>query len=401
MVWSHNHSAHFITNNPPSGQTPIPPAEKALIQALTASGTAKTDRRAVWELLRAAIPGSALSLRQVSNVIDNTKRARHQALSSMGGDVAFLLSWLAEEKNKDARLIYHFQVHQQTGVLQRLFVSSAPMIDALQQFGDVVIADVAQGRNVYNMPLNLFSVVDGAGRTRNVAYVVQDREDQESHEWVLTHLLATYGNQPRIIVSDQDAGFSSAVQSILPSSHHILCIWHIWQNITKNVKPKLRGKWPKFAEVFWCVYKAPSPAAFEKRWTAFLQMFPSAEPYLGANQYHTRKSWAAAWVRTKFTVNVRTTGRVESENGVNKLLGGRKTTLTDLFKRLLCRADDQLEHSTQACKSLHKKASPAERLFQPVVDLMREYCHIGATRHAFKEMEEGVTCEVTDIPVRA
>jgi hypothetical protein len=40
---------------------------------------------------------------------------------------------------------------------------------------------------------------------------------------------------------------------------------------------------------------------------------------------------------------VRTTGRVESENAVNKLLGDTKTGLCDLVKKLLRRAEEQVE----------------------------------------------------------
>ncbi|CAD6966659.1 unnamed protein product, partial [Tilletia laevis] len=93
---------------------------------------------------------------------------------------------------------------------QSLFVSSPEMIETLQRFGDVVIADVAQGRNMYQMPLNVFCVVDGAGRTRNVAYVVQDRQDHDAHQWARQQLVSASGSKPSVIMSDQDAAFMSA-----------------------------------------------------------------------------------------------------------------------------------------------------------------------------------------------
>ncbi|CAD6885230.1 unnamed protein product, partial [Tilletia caries] len=97
---------------------------------------------------------------------------------------------------------------------QSLFVSSPEMIETLQRFGDVVIADVAQGRNMYQMPLNVFCVVDGAGRTRNVAYVVQDRQDHDAHQWARQQLVSASGSKPSVIMSDQDAAFMSASQGI-------------------------------------------------------------------------------------------------------------------------------------------------------------------------------------------
>ncbi|CAD6911462.1 unnamed protein product [Tilletia controversa] len=277
-----------------------------------------------------------------------------------------------------------------TGALQRLFMSSPVMIDALGQFGDVLIADVAQGRNVYNMPLNVFSVIDGCGKTRNIGYAVQDREDHASHAWVLHALLRTTGKKPSVIISDQDAAFISAVREVLPTSHHVLCLYHLWQNIVKQLKGKLRGQWVSFAQSFWRVYKAPSPNAFEARWRDLLESYPRARTYLETYQYKNRRSWAAAWVRTRFTADTRTTGRVESENGLSKLLSDRKSTLSDLFSRLLLRAEDQMAKSIKVSAYLHKKPTPTEVLFQVVIDTCRDQCHVWAVRRIVGEMEEGV-----------
>ncbi|CAD6920114.1 unnamed protein product, partial [Tilletia controversa] len=164
------------------------------------------------------------------------------------------------------------------------------MIETLQRFGDVVIADVAQGRNMYQMPLNVFCVVDGAGRTRNVAYVVQDRQDHDAHQWALQQLVSASGSKPSVIMSDQDAAFMSA--------------------------------------------------------------------------YPNRRSWAAAWTRTQFTANTRTTGRVESENGVNKMLSSRKTTLMELFPRLLQRAAQQGDSGDGNSSFLSRNADAVEDYFQ-------------------------------------
>ncbi|CAD6917980.1 unnamed protein product [Tilletia controversa] len=108
------------------------------------------------------------------------------------------------------------------------------MIETLQRFGDVVIADVAQGRNMYQMPLNVFCVVDGAGRTRNVAYVVQDRQDHDAHQWALQQLVSASGSKPSVIMSDQDAAFMSAVRKVCPDANYLLCLWHLWKNSPRD-----------------------------------------------------------------------------------------------------------------------------------------------------------------------
>ncbi|CAD6945596.1 unnamed protein product [Tilletia controversa] len=387
--WNHNHAPHFdpSTTDPDANKTTE--AERTIVAAL-ASGSARLDRAAIRDVLRSVVPGSKMTTIQITNVVTAERKKRRETLNTYGGDVASLLSWLAKEKVKDARFTYSFHCHPQTGALQRLFMSSPVMIDALGQFGDVLIADVAQGRNVYNMPLNVFSVIDGCGKTRNIGYAVQDREDHASHAWVLHALLRTTGKKPSVIISDQDAAFISAVREVLPTSHHVLCLYHLWQNIVKQLKGKLRGQWVSFPQSFWRVYKAPSPNAFEARWRDLLESYPRARTYLETYQYKNRRSWAAAWVRTRFTADTRTTGRVDSENGLSKLLSDRKSTLSDLFSRLLLRAEDQMAKSIKVSAYLHKKPTPTEVLFQVVIDTCRDQCHVWAVRRIVGEMEEGV-----------
>ncbi|KAE8183466.1 hypothetical protein CF328_g8176 [Tilletia controversa] len=264
------------------------------------------------------------------------------------------------------------------------------MIETLQRFGDVVIADVAQGRNMYQMPLNVFCVVDGAGRTRNVAYVVQDRQDHDAHQWALQQLVSASGSKPSVIMSDQDAAFMSAVRKVCPDANHLLCLWHLWKNVRRNLVSKLRDQWSQFCQRFWLVYRAPSPKAFETRWNEMLRIFPRTRPYLETFQYPNRRSWAAAWTRTQFTANTRTTGRVESENGVNKMLSSRKTTLMELFPRLLQRAAQQGDSGDGNSSFLSRNADAVEDYFQEAVDAVRAQCTIWPRRQIHEQMSQAM-----------
>jgi hypothetical protein len=69
--------------------------------------------------------------------------------------------------------------------------------------------------------------------------------------------------------------------------------------------------------------------------------YPATAAYLNEELYPCRQKWAWAWVSNVFTAGVRTNGRVESENHVNKALGGPKKTLLQLFNNLNERTDGQ------------------------------------------------------------
>ncbi|KAE8224935.1 hypothetical protein CF319_g2242 [Tilletia indica] len=391
--WNHNHDPDpDIQAKRKAQKTRKRPTkeEKDLIQRLVVGQSNKMNRSVVLQVVRLMIPGTNLRPMQVSNIINSAKVERRLQLTSQGGDAASLIVWLAAQKEKDPRFTFTHQVNKETGALRRLFVSSSAMVQSLQRFGDVVIADIAQGRNIYQMPLNVFCVVDGAGRTRNIAYVLQDRQDRESHQWALEQLVMASGAEPSVVMSDQDSAFMGAVRRACPSAHHLLCLWHLWKNVRKNLLSKLRNDWTRFCNSFWAVYRSPSPKAFEKRWTELIRLFPRAKSYLEAVQYPNRRSWAAAWTRTQFTANTRTTGRVESENGVNKMLSGRKTTLSELVPRLLERAIQQGDASDGSAKFLYGNPNTVEDYFQEIVDLLRSQCTIWVRIRAAEDMKQAM-----------
>ncbi|CAD6904330.1 unnamed protein product [Tilletia controversa] len=394
--WTHNHDPDPLLQSQSKPHHPTQ-VENDLIRRLVSGNAGNISRSQALQCVLVIVPDTKLELQQVSNIINTAKNDRQVEYAKKGGDAASLLVWLAAQKDKDQGFRYACQVHKETGALRRLFVCSAEMVNALQRFGDVIIADVAQGRNIYQMPLNIFCVVDGAGRTRNVAYVVQDREDKEAHQWALEQLIITSGFEPSVVMSDQDSAFISAVRKVSPTSRHLLCLWHLWKNVRRNLLSKLRQEWPTFCNVFWSVYQSPSPVAFELRWRNMLQQFPRAHDYLESIQYPNRRSWAAAWTRTQFTANTRTTGRVESENGVNKLFSNRKTTLSELFPRLLERASQQSDASEATPVYLQGNPDETESYFQDVVDILRKHCTIGAIVVSMKAMKQAMFYRVTPV----
>lgn len=80
---------------------------------------------------------------------------------------------------------------------------------------------------------------------------------------------------------------------------------------------------------------------FERQWSQLMSQYPSASKYLDEELYPCRARWAWAWISNVFTADVRTTGRVEGENRINKAIGGPKKTFLQLFDGLNQRTEDQ------------------------------------------------------------
>ena len=75
-----------------------------------------------------------------------------------------------------------------------------------------------------------------------------------------------------------------------------------------------------------------------------------AEKYLSDELYACCFKWAWAWTSFKFTCGVHTNGHVESENRVNKAIGGPKKSLKQLFDGLNNRTKGQAtQEMIQVC----------------------------------------------------
>ncbi|KAE8242619.1 hypothetical protein A4X13_0g7085 [Tilletia indica] len=382
----HNHDA-----DDPVG---TPPAQASTKQCEILSDLSKIPgmhRRLARDIMTRSEPTPTLTLRQVSNVMCAARRKISDDAETKGGDSASLLAWLAEEKNQHPGTIYHCQVDQEDHHLQRFAAASSSMAQALRDYGDVIIADCTYSRNKYRLPLSVYAVIDGSGLTRNVFYAVHENEDTMSHRWVLRHLKSQMKTAPEVIVSDYDSAFEAAVRHEFPQSMHILCLYHIHANLSKNLGSQLGRRWNRFQNDFWRLYKSPSPSLFDARFKDLVRSYRPSRTYLEETLYPIRQKWASCWTMTAFTAGSRTTGRIESENAVSRSFANTSTTLLDLFKRLFQRAEEQDRNSRERSKShkniLRSHARVHERIFVGLLDHLRRGCTIHAVTCSYKEME--------------
>ncbi|KAJ7925700.1 hypothetical protein B0H13DRAFT_1600266 [Mycena leptocephala] len=168
----------------------------------------------------------------------------------------------------------------------------------------------------------------------------------------------------------------------MPTTFHLYCLHHLDTNVTGKLRSTLSQVWDQFRRDFWTVYRAVSPEDFDRLWKNLTSTYPAAQPYLEDEIYSCRQHWAWAWVGSTFTAGVRTTGRVESENRVNKIIGGPKKTLLQLFRGLNERTNDQ----------------KVQDLI--LITAMREHAGPYANQKCRREMEESVfyTAEAVQLP---
>jgi hypothetical protein len=224
---------------------------------------------------------------------------------------------------------------------------SPTQVALAQRFRDVIVNDITYQRNQYSLPLNIWLIIDHQFKSRNIAYALHTSETIEDHKWVLDHFFSVLPSHPsHAYFSDYDLALDSAISGY--DVWHGLCIHHMGGNLTKNLAAVLSSLFQPFQDAFWQVYHSTSPAVFEAKWAQLLNDYPRSREYLQKVFWPTRERWAWAWVSTRFTCGVRTSGRVEGENRVNKLFSDLKTGLFDLVEKLIQRSDEQYENEQLA-----------------------------------------------------
>ncbi|KAJ7856363.1 hypothetical protein B0H14DRAFT_2352759 [Mycena olivaceomarginata] len=264
--------------------------------------------------------------------------------------------------------------------IQASFLCCASFGTLTKRFGDVLLNDSSYNRNRYGYPLDIGIVIDGFGKSRNAWYSFHEREDIETHCWVLQQHLDSAGYSPDVFGSDRHGSLIGAREQTMPTT---CCLHHLDTNVNSNLRSTLSQVWNQFRNDFWALYRAVSP---------------TAQPYLDEELYHCRQHWAWAWVGSIFTAGARTSGRVESENRVNKAIGGPKKTLLDLFRGLNEHTNDQKIQDLIRHRDQH--ASTVETLFLPIIKAIREHGGPYANQKSRREMDESMfyTAEVVQLP---
>lgn len=184
------------------------------------------------------------------------------------------------------------------------------------------------------MPLVLFTVVDNNGITCLVAGALLSDETRESYVWVLEQLKTYGGCEPNVIFTDGDFELAKAITSIFPSSIHLLCRWHIAQNITRKLAGELRKNLNCFPGDFWLVGSIEEMEEFCVEWEQGKLKWSDFAITVNYMQLLEAKKekWAFAFTQKYFVAGISSTQRQESVNFQTKADLVSNSTLSQLVK---------------------------------------------------------------------
>lgn len=121
--------------------------------------------------------------------------------------------------------------------------------------------------------MSLFVTPDNNLKTRIVAQAIVDDETQLSYEWVYQCVKEATGISPSVLVTDGDPAVNAAVMVQFPDTFHMHCIWHISQNLPKQLKGKLGSNFNDFMKDFYTARNSLKVDQFNERYTNYHHLF--------------------------------------------------------------------------------------------------------------------------------
>ena len=148
-----------------------------------------------------------------------------------GSDVGGVLEWL-HERNLSHGLFSDYTTDEE-GRLTRLYYVVDGAAEAWKRTSGMSIAlfDTTHSTNKYDMRLGCFTSRNEDRGMILLAVSLVKREDARSFSWVFGKFKESFASAPDVLLTDGDTGIAAAAKSVFPGTRHLLCTWHISQNL--------------------------------------------------------------------------------------------------------------------------------------------------------------------------
>lgn len=410
-TWSlrHRPDAKFAKHNHPPSQHPsahpvhrqLDASGKAAISDLVSAGIAPKD---IQTYLRQQDPGSLATRQDIYNCISKLKDDMHEGQSS----IQALINRLDQEG-----FWSRVRVDDNQRVTAILFAHPGSL-QYLQAYPDLLLLDCTYKTNKYQMPLLDMVGVDACQRSFCIAFAFLSGEQEGDYAWALQRLRSLYevcdAGLPSVVLSDRCIACINAIETVFPSAHPLLCLWHANRAVLAHCLPifKLQERlaagiaadtsqiagsdpvaWASFYDFWHSIMRSPNESIFNTRVAAFeaKYLLDHAEEVA-----YIKKTWlqpykeklVKAWVDQHMHFGNAVTSRVEGIHALLKsYLKTNKFDLFDMWRIIKHAVENQLSElqSTQARQQTRK---PTEHLGGGLFSAL----HGWVSHEAMKRVEE-------------
>src|SRR4051812_23453434 len=197
----------------------------------------RCDAGTIRNLLQPKYPDRIFLTQDLGNAIQRIKREKGLKL----GDAASLLTKLLELQANDPAWFVRPLIDDTSNRLIGIFWMSPEQRERWFKFYDIIIHDNTARTNKYNYPLSLFILIDNYNKSRLAAQAFLQDERQESYEWLFQTCLEACEILPLTFVTDGDPAVFAAISVVFPETRHMQCLYHLYQNLPKNLRSYLRS----------------------------------------------------------------------------------------------------------------------------------------------------------------
>ena len=232
-----------------------------------------------YNLLIKEYPESTIKKKNLYNAIHKFRGVRVHDET----DAATMLLHLLELRDDDPGYFVLPRLEGPSNELTGLFwMTSEQCNDLWPKFHDVIIHDNTSKTNRYEMALSLFVAIDNNYKTRIVAQALTKYETQADYNWILNCTLQASDNHPpKVLFTDGDPAMIAAIQNVYPQTRHLLCIYHLLENVKKKAKSKLQGDMIKsFVSDFYTMRNSYSEDQFDAKYQEMLTKYEPCRSYL-------------------------------------------------------------------------------------------------------------------------
>ncbi|XP_022019319.1 protein FAR1-RELATED SEQUENCE 5-like [Helianthus annuus] len=199
-------------------------------------------------------------------------------------------------------------------------------------FGDIVGFDDTYKANKYDLVFVPFTGIDNHFRNVTFGGALLGSETADSYRWLLRCFVNAFGNEPKVVFTDQDAAMKRAIKDELLSRHR-LCMWHIWEKLKTKVGPVLSANIDfntRMTHVVW--NDTIIPEDFETEWHSIMSTFGLENHEWLKDMYDLRFDWIPAYYHGENLAGLmRTTSRCESENYFFGQICNPRCTFVEFF----------------------------------------------------------------------
>uniref|UniRef100_A0A8I6X5K8 Protein FAR1-RELATED SEQUENCE n=1 Tax=Hordeum vulgare subsp. vulgare TaxID=112509 RepID=A0A8I6X5K8_HORVV len=158
-----------------------------------------------------------------------------RTLKAKVGDTGGVLEYMEKKVSEDVNFFYSIQVDEDD-LITNIFWTDSKMVSDYALFGDVICFDTTYRKLDDGRPFGLIVGVNNHKKTIVFGAALLYDETADSFAWLFrTFLTVMSGKHPHTILTDEDAAMAKAIRSVLPHSHHRLCVWHMNQNACKHL----------------------------------------------------------------------------------------------------------------------------------------------------------------------